>query len=116
MKLEYDLNVGALYIRLSSEPVAATEDFADNAAVDLDSDRRVVGIEVLAADRPWPLADLLGEYPISAEEAAQLRAYFTFRMIPPSTPPGGEPVCRRVGEGLPEMIVQPTRPLAVSAI
>lgn len=114
MTLEYDLNVGALYIRLSREPVATTEDAADNLAVDLDRDHRVVGIEVLAADHPWPLTDLLREYQVSAEEAAQLTAYFTFRIIPSSTPLGGEPVCRRMVETLPEMTVQPTRPLAVS--
>lgn len=76
MQLEFDLNVGALYIRLSDAEIARTREAGSNAAVDLDSAGDVVGIEVLAAAYPWPLADILATYDIPAEEAVQLRSYF----------------------------------------
>ena len=54
MKLEYDLNAGALYIRLSDVEIAHTAEAGDNAAVDLDASGGVVGIEVISVDYPWP--------------------------------------------------------------
>jgi uncharacterized protein YuzE len=76
MQLEYDLNVGALYIRLSDAEVAQTHEAGDNAAVDLDAAGAVVGIEVISAAHQWPLADILATYTIPANEAAQLKSYF----------------------------------------
>jgi uncharacterized protein YuzE len=78
MRLEYDLNVGALYIRLSDVTVARTREVGDNAHVDLDAAGRVVGLEVLSVARQWPLAEILAAYDIPAGEVAQLRAYFPF--------------------------------------
>ncbi len=37
MKLEYDLNAGALYIRLKDAEITRTVEAGDNAAVDLDA-------------------------------------------------------------------------------
>lgn len=76
MQLEYDLNVGALYIRLSDAEVAQTREAGDNAAVDLDAAGAVVGIEVISAAHLWPLGDILATYAIPASEAAQLTSYF----------------------------------------
>lgn len=76
MKLEFDLNVGALYIRLSDAEVARTREAGDNAAVDLDTAGGVVGIEVISAAHPWPLTDIFASYAIPPGEAAQLRSYF----------------------------------------
>lgn len=76
MRLEFDLNVGALYIRLSDAEIARTQEAGDNAAVDLDAAGGVVGIEVISAARPWPLTDILALYSIPGEEAAQLMLYF----------------------------------------
>ncbi len=76
MQLEFDLNVGALYIRLSDAEVARTREAGDNAAVDLDAAGGVVGIEVLSVVHPWPLADILARYTVPPGEAAQLRSYF----------------------------------------
>lgn len=86
MQLEYDLNVGALYIRLSDAEVARTREVGDNAAVDLDAAGGVVGIEVISAAYPWPLADILAAYTIPPEEAAQLRAYFKARGMSSARP------------------------------
>src|SRR6266851_2618734 len=76
MQLEFDLNVGALYIRLSDAEIARTREAGDNAAVDLDAAGDVVGIEVISAAHPWPLTDILAAYTILPGEEAQLRSYF----------------------------------------
>ena len=76
MRLEFDLDVGALYIALADAPVARTSEAGENAAVDLDAGGRVIGIEVISAAHPWPLREILRDYPISDTDAAQLRAYF----------------------------------------
>lgn len=76
MQLEYDLNVGALYIRLSDGEVARTREAGDNAAVDLDSTGGVVGIEVISVAHPWPLSDILAAYKVPDGEVAEIRAYF----------------------------------------
>lgn len=75
MQLEFDLNVGALYIRLS-DAEATTREFGDNAAVDLDATGGVVGIEVISGAHAWPLTDILASYTIPPGEVAQLRSYF----------------------------------------
>jgi uncharacterized protein YuzE len=82
MQLKYDLTVGALYIKLSDAKIARTVEAGDNAAVDLDAAGVVVGIEVISAAYPWPLADILARYPIPAGELAQIGNYFG----PPGNP------------------------------
>jgi len=47
VSLEFDSSVNALYIRIRRGKVALTEPLADNIAVDLDEEGRVLGIEVL---------------------------------------------------------------------
>ena len=76
MQLEFDLNAGALYIRLSDAEIARTREAGDNAAVDLDASGGVVGIEVISAAHSWPLAEILASYDIPAQEEAQIKAYF----------------------------------------
>ena len=76
MRLKYDLNVGALYVRLTDGMVARTVDLDDNTSVDLDDAGNVIGIEVISIAHPWALGDVLRDYSIPADEATQLRAYF----------------------------------------
>jgi uncharacterized protein YuzE len=76
MRLKYDLNVGALYIRLTDRAIARTRDIDDNTSVDLDDAGDVVGIEVISITHPWALNEILRDYSIPAAEVAQLRAYF----------------------------------------
>ncbi len=83
MKLEFDLNVGALYIRLSDAEIARTREAGDNAAVDLDAAGGVVGIEVISAGHPWPLDDILASYDIPADEVAEIRTYFRHEGVLP---------------------------------
>jgi uncharacterized protein YuzE len=83
MQLELDLDAGALYIRLTDAEIARTREAGNNAAVDLDATGGVVGIEVISAAHPWPLADILATYPIPASEATQIRTYFAPRGLLP---------------------------------
>jgi uncharacterized protein YuzE len=76
MRLKYDLNVGALYIGLADGPVARTREIDDNTLVDIGLDGSVVGIEVVSIEHPWALDDILRDYEIAPDEAAQLQAYF----------------------------------------
>lgn len=91
MRLKYDLNVGALYIRLSDQDVARTKDVDDNTSVDLDEAGGVVGIEVISIEHTWSLSGILRAYSIPAAEVAQLRAYFqpqrTTALTPLPVPP-----------------------------
>jgi len=76
MQLKYDMNVGALYIRLSDGPVARTRDLDDNTSVDLDAADEVVGIEVISITQPWALHAVLSDFQVRPTDATQLRAYF----------------------------------------
>ena len=49
MKLEYDPDVDAAYVRLRSTAVAPTEEIAPDVLMDLAADGRPVGFEVLDA-------------------------------------------------------------------
>lgn len=47
MKLEYDAQADAIYIRLKETDIATTREVEDNLVIDLDSDGKMVGIELL---------------------------------------------------------------------
>ncbi|MER5646846.1 DUF2283 domain-containing protein [Streptosporangium sp. NPDC002524] len=77
MRLDYDLDVGALYIQIAEGDIARTETIDEETLVDVDATGAVLGIEVISpATRVWPLERILQKYAFSAEEAEQLRAYF----------------------------------------
>jgi uncharacterized protein YuzE len=78
MQLEYDLSVGALYIRLSDQEIARTRDVDDNTNVDLDASGVVVGIEVIDTGLPWPVAEILRDFDFPAGEVEQIISYFPF--------------------------------------
>ncbi len=58
MKISYDKEVDAAYISLSDEKPEAAIKIADGVHVDLTSDKRVVGIEILDASKKIPLRTL----------------------------------------------------------
>lgn len=105
MQLEYDLNVGALYIRLSDLPVVTTDEAGDNTNVDLGRDGHVVGIEVISAAHRWPLTDILNTYKIGAAEAAQLVAYFM----------SAGPAAAQQQQDVPTLVAELTAPVTVAA-
>lgn len=76
MLLSYDLDAGALYIKLSDEPVARTKQVDDSTLVDLDDAGNVRGIEATSLIGSLPLDAILRTYQVPASEEAQLRAYF----------------------------------------
>ena len=76
MQLEFDLSVGALYVRLADGPVVRTVELDDNTNVDVAGDGTVVGIEVVDVDLPWQLDGVLDSFSIPQAEVDQLRLYF----------------------------------------
>lgn len=113
MRLEYDLNVGALYISLSDGAVARTRDLDDNTSIDLDETGGVVGIEVISLRHPWPLNDILASCDIPPGEAAQLRAYFFPRTVSAAQVPA-ELAARAPAKPPALSIEQPAPALAVA--
>lgn len=82
MSLEYDLDAGALYIRLADGKVARTREPDRNTLADLDESGNVLGIEVVSARYPWAIAEVLAMEGISAAAKAQMRAYFMAPVMP----------------------------------
>ena len=58
MKLRYDPQVDAAYITLDEAPVVESEQVRPGIVLDLDSQNRVVGIEILNVRHTLPQADL----------------------------------------------------------
>jgi uncharacterized protein YuzE len=82
MMLEYDLDAGALYIRLADGDVARTRQVDDNTLIDMDGAGNVLGVEVVSARHPWAIAEVLRMDGISAAAKAQMLGYF----VPSSMP------------------------------
>lgn len=111
MRLKYDLNVGALYIRLSDEPVARTVELDDNSNVDVDSAGVVIGIEVISIRYPWPLSRVLQNYALPPGEDVQLKTYFGV----PVTPAGDSRVAVPAMPAPPRVDVHATQPMLIGA-
>lgn len=58
MKIRFDREADALYIRLDETAIDSTVEARAGVHLDLDAKGRVVGIEVLAVTRNLPGADL----------------------------------------------------------
>lgn len=59
-KLHYDKAANAAYLRFSDAKVVESEKVAEGVVLDYDADGRIVGMEVLDADRHLP-AKMLAE-------------------------------------------------------
>lgn len=64
MKIEYDREVDALYIRLQESYVARTVELQEGVNLDFDEAGKLVGLEVLDATERYSLADI---YNLSTE-------------------------------------------------
>ncbi len=53
MRVDYDSEADALYIRLTDEPLARSIEFGPNVIVDLDARGRPRGVEVISPGRPF---------------------------------------------------------------
>jgi len=58
MKIEYDREVDALYIRLQEKYVARTVEVEEGLNLDLDENGKLIGLEVLDATERYSLADI----------------------------------------------------------
>jgi len=58
MKIEYDKEVDALYIRLQEKKVARTEELEEGLNIDLDDEGRLIGLEVLDATQRYSKSDI----------------------------------------------------------
>jgi len=58
MKIEYDNEIDALYIRLQEKHVDRTLEIEEGLNIDLDASGKMIGLEVLDAAERYSLADI----------------------------------------------------------
>jgi uncharacterized protein YuzE len=58
MKIEYDKQVDALYIRIQEKEVARTQEVSDGVNLDFDTEGRLIGLEVLDASKRYSSSDI----------------------------------------------------------
>jgi uncharacterized protein YuzE len=58
MKIDYDKEVDALYIRIQEKDVARTQEVSDGMNLDFDVEGRLIGLEVLGASRRYSSSDI----------------------------------------------------------
>ncbi|MGD0623700.1 MAG: DUF2283 domain-containing protein [Thermodesulfobacteriota bacterium] len=82
MRIEYDREVDALYIRLQEKYVARTVELEEGLNIDLDEKGKLIGLEVLDATERYSLADIfnistenlmLAEKPIKGSRVVEKR-------------------------------------------
>ena len=58
MKIEYDREVDALYIRLQEKNVNRTIEIGEGLNIDFDENGKLIGLEVLGASKRYTLSDI----------------------------------------------------------
>ena len=58
MKIEYDKEVDALYIRIQEKKVAHTREIEDGVSLDVDSDGKIIGLEIIGASERYRPEDV----------------------------------------------------------
>ena len=58
MKIEYDREVDALYIRLQEKYVSRTVEIDEGVNIDFDENGKLIGLEVLDATERYNVADI----------------------------------------------------------
>lgn len=58
MKIEYDKEIDALYIRIQEKYVAKTQEIEEGINIDLDEEGKLIGIEIIGAKERYPLKDI----------------------------------------------------------
>jgi uncharacterized protein YuzE len=58
MKIEYDREVDALYVRLQEKFVAKTVEVDEGVNIDFDDEGKLVGLEILDATERYALSDI----------------------------------------------------------
>ncbi len=72
MKIEYDNEIDALYIRLQEKSVDRTVEVEEGLNIDLDKSGKMIGLEVLDATDRYSLADIFN---ISTENLILEKTY-----------------------------------------
>jgi uncharacterized protein YuzE len=58
MKIQYDKEVDALYIRIQEKDVARTQEISDGVNLDFDGEGRLIDLEVLSVSKLYSSADI----------------------------------------------------------
>ncbi|HKZ57832.1 MAG TPA: DUF2283 domain-containing protein [Thermodesulfovibrionales bacterium] len=58
MKIEYDKEVDALYIRIQEKKVSHTKEIEEGINLDIDEDGKVVGLEIIVVAERYKLEDI----------------------------------------------------------
>ncbi|MBI5193462.1 MAG: DUF2283 domain-containing protein [Nitrospirae bacterium] len=58
MKIEYDREVDALYIRIQEKKVSHTKEIEEGINIDLDEERKVIGLEIIGATERYNMEDM----------------------------------------------------------
>ena len=58
MKIEYDREVDALYVRIQEKYVARTLEVDEGINIDFDAEGRLIGLEILDATERYALTDI----------------------------------------------------------
>lgn len=58
MKIEYDREVDALYIRIQEKKVSHTKEIEEGINLDIDEDGKVIGLEIIGATERYSLEDI----------------------------------------------------------
>lgn len=59
MKIEYDREVDALYIRIQEKKVSHTREIEEGVNLDLDEDGKIIGLEIIGATERYNPQDIL---------------------------------------------------------
>ncbi|MFZ3065933.1 MAG: DUF2283 domain-containing protein [Nitrospirota bacterium] len=58
MKIEYDKEVDALYIKIQEKKVSHTKEIEEGINLDIDEDGKVIGLEIIGATERYSLEDI----------------------------------------------------------
>ena len=58
MKIEYDSEVDALYIRIQEKKVSHTRELEEGINIDLDDENKIIGLEIIGATERYSQKDI----------------------------------------------------------
>ncbi len=58
MKIEYDREVDALYIRIQEKEVSRTKEIEEGINLDMDDEGKIIGLEIIGATERYSQKDL----------------------------------------------------------
>ncbi|HHT9113757.1 MAG: DUF2283 domain-containing protein [Planctomycetes bacterium] len=58
MKIEYDIEVDSLYIRIQEKEVSHTKELEEGINLDMDDEGKIIGLEIIGATEKYNLKDI----------------------------------------------------------